>query len=345
MSRRLTRTAALAATAALALAGCSSGGATDGSDGGESTSDTQTTGEGEATSDAAAGPLTIESNLGEVTLDGPAESIVLLDNRSFRLAEEWGVVPTAAARALMSPDLEMKNDESIPDVGNHREPNLETIVAAQPDLVVSGHRFVDYNEQIASLVPDAALVDMTPRDGEPFDEELRRHTTAMGQLFGHEAEAAELIAEFDQEIARATEAYDPEDTVMAVITSGGEINYAAPVTGRVLGPVFDILGLTPALEVDNSSSDHEGDDISVEAIADANPDWILVMDRDAAVGQNTGEEYTPAAELLADSAALQNVTAVQEDRIVYMPQYTYIDDGIQTYTEFFAAIADAMEQS
>ena len=38
-----------------------------------------------------------------------------------------------------------------------------------------------------------------------------------------------------------------------------------------------------------TSTDHEGDDISVEAIA-TQPDTALVMDRDA-TAENNGEEY------------------------------------------------------
>ena len=98
--------------------------------------------------------------------------------------------------------------------------------------------------------------------------------------------------------------------------------------------------MTPALEVEGSE-DHQGDDISVEAIAASNPDWILVMDRDAAVSADD-PAYTPAAEVLEDSEALANVTAVKEDRIVYLPADTYTNEGIQTYTEFFTTLADAL---
>lgn len=163
-------------------------------------------------------------------------------------------------------------------------------------------------------------------------------------MFGKQDEADKLIEDFDKSIERAKAAYDKQDKVMGVITSGGNVNYAAPGSGRSLGPIFQILGLTPALEVENASTDHEGDDISVEAIADSNPDIMLVMDRDAATAENNGEEYTPANELIANSAALKNVTAVTEDRIIYMPQYTYVDEGIQTYIEFFNSLADALEK-
>ena len=94
--------------------------------------------------------------------------------------------------------------------------------------------------------------------------------------------------------------------------------------------------------VPEASEDHQGDDISVEAIADSNPDWILVMDRDAAVAADD-PEYAPAAEVLEASEALTGVTAVKEDQLVYMPADTYTNEGIQTYTEFFNTLADAFE--
>ena len=100
--------------------------------------------------------------------------------------------------------------------------------------------------------------------------------------------------------------------------------------------------LTPALEVEDSSTNHEGDEISVETIAASNPDWILVMDRDAAV--KAGDpSYVPAAKVLEDSKALGNVTAVTKGQIVYMPADTYTNEGIQTYTAFFEQLAKAFD--
>lgn len=237
-----------------------------------------------------------------------------------------------------------KTNKDIVDLGSHREPNLEAIVATKPDLILNGQRFAQHYDDIKKLAPDATLVDTDLADDKPLDEELKRQTTMLGDIFGKQDEAKQLIADFDASVKRVQAAYDPSTKVMAVITSGGEINYAAPGKGRTLGPVFDILDLTPALDSEGST-DHQGDDISVEAIAKSNPDWILVMDRDAAVSGNNGEQYTPANELLANSAALRNVTAIKEQHIIYMPEDTYVNESIQTYTEYFNHIADAMEQA
>lgn len=316
-----------ASALALGLVGCA---------GSAAPADTSTPAPAEPTS------VTVADNYGEHTVSLPPQRIVATDNRTIQTLDDWGVEIVAAPLDIFAPDLSYKDDPDVVNLGNHGEPNLEAVVAADPDLVINGQRFAQYHTDFQTLVPAATIIELDPRDGEPFDEELKRQTTTLGEIFGHQDDAAQLVEEFDASIARVQAAYDGSATVMAVITSGGDINYAAPTTGRTLGPVFDILGLTPAL-TSEGSEDHQGDDISVEAIADSNPDWILVMDRDAAVSANAGDEYVPANELIAGSEALQNVTAVADGNIVYMPQYTYLNEGIQTYTTFFNAFADALE--
>ncbi|WP_404445977.1 ABC transporter substrate-binding protein [Microbacterium marinum] len=287
--------------------------------------------------------ITVTDNHGEQTVNTPPQRVVATDNRTISLLDSWGVEIVAAPLDIFPEGLSYKEDGSeVINLGNHGEPDLEAVVAGDPDLIVNGQRFAGYYADFETLVPDATIVELDPREGEPFDEELKRQVTVLGEIFDKQDEAAALVADFDASIERVIAAYDASETVMGAITSGGEINYAAPTTGRTLGPVYDILGLTPALESDGST-DHQGDDISVEAVASSNPDWLLVMDRDAAVSVNTDEAYTPANDLIGSSEALQTVTAVAEGHVVYMPAGTYLNEGIETYTQFFNDFADALE--
>ncbi|MFE7632338.1 siderophore ABC transporter substrate-binding protein [Kocuria sp. NPDC057446] len=289
----------------------------------------------------SAATVEVEDNHGTQTVDVPPASVVATDNRTFETLAAWDVQLAAAPRALMPDTIAYADDESVVDLGNHREPDLEAVVAADPDLVVNGQRFADYREDFADLVPEATVVELDPREDQPFDEELKRQTSVLGQIFDREDEAAQINADFDAAMQRVVDGYRPGDTVMAVTVSGGEIGFVAPGQGRTLGPLFEIFDFAPALEVEGASDDHQGDDISVEAIADSNPDWILVMDRDAAISAEDAE-YTPAQEVIEQAEALRNVTAVQEGQVVYMPRDTYTNEGIQTYTEFFDTLADAM---
>lgn len=324
--RRIYTLSAASAALALTLAGCSSSDPAEDDESSEATT------------------IEVEDNHGTQTVSVPPQSVVATDNRLFETLAEWDVELAAAPVDLIAADNPYKEDESIVNLGSHNEPDLEAIVGVEPDLVLNGQRFASYYEDITSLVPDATVIELDPREGEPFDEELKRQIEVLGQIFDREDDAQALIDDFDEAIERVEAAYDPEDRVIGLITSGGEINYAAPTTGRTVGPVFDILGLTPAIDAEGST-DHQGDDISVEAVADANPDLILVLDRDAAISASSEEAYVPANELIAESPALQNVTAVQNDNIVYFPQYTYVNEGIQTYTQFFNDLADKLEEN
>ncbi|MEO6531137.1 MAG: ABC transporter substrate-binding protein [Specibacter sp.] len=300
---------------------------------------TETGSEGGST---AAGSVTVEDNNGSHTITTPLKSVVATDNRTFETLASWGVKLSAGAVALMPSTSPYKTDASIVDLGTHNEPDLEAIVAVEPDVIVNGQRFTQYQKDFTKLAPNATVLALDPREGQPLDAELKRQTTVLGEVFGKQAEAKKLNSDFDAAIARVKAAYNKDQKVMGLIASGGKINYAAPVTGRTLGPLFDFLDLTPALEVEKSSTDHKGDDISVEAIAKSNPDWMLVMDRDAAVSADDAS-YKPANEVLEKSAALKNVTATKSGNIVYMPADTYTNEGIQTYTEFLNSFADALE--
>ena len=258
------------------------------------------------------------------------------------LGDRLDVFLAAAARTLMPSTNPLKEDESIIDLGSHREPDLEAVVAAEPTLIINGQRFAQYHDDFVKYAPEATILELDPREDQPFADELKRQVSVLGEIFGKQTEAEALGTDLDAAMERVKAAYDGSSTVMAATTSGGEIGYIAPGKGRTLGWTFEALGLVPALEVEGASDDHEGDDISVEAIADSNPSWILVMDRDAAVSADD-PEYTPANELLDSSEALAGVTAVAEGNIVYMPADTYTNEGIQTYTEFFNTFADALE--
>jgi iron complex transport system substrate-binding protein len=198
---------------------------------------------------------------------------------------DWGIELAAVPKGVMPTDSPYVSDESVQDIGNHREPNLEIIAAVDPELVIIGQRFASYTDDIKAI-------------------------------------------------------YNGSDTVMSVIVSGGNIGFSAPHSGRVWGPMYDIFGWIPALEIDNSSSDHQGDDVSVEAIAQSNPDWILVLDRDASVSSTN--DAVPAQDVIDNSPALQNIAAVVEKKIIYAPNDTYTNESIQTYLELFSDLANAL---
>lgn len=288
--------------------------------------------------------ISVEDNYGEVTIPVPVERAAATDNRTFEILADWDVPVVAAPKRLVPKTIDAFQGDDVADMGMHREPNLEALVEAKPDLIISGQRFSHHYEEMKKLNPDVPIVDFEPRKDHDFFEDMKREVLAMGKIFGKESEAEGLVADFDKAAERAKKAYNGTDTVMAVNVSGGEIGYIAPKVGRTYGQIFELLNLKPALEVEGASSNHEGDDISVEAIAESNPKWIFVLDRDGAIKADQ-PDYQKASKVIADSPALKNVDAIKEQHLVYAPQDTYINESIITYTEMLNDIADAFEQS
>lgn len=335
----------LAAVFALALTGCQSKS--------NNTTSTETSASESAETTAAettaaeAKTVEVTDIHGTVTVPVNPKTVVALDNRTFETLSDWGIKLAAVPKGVMPADSSYVADSEVQDIGNHSEPNLEIIAAADPELVIVGQRFSSYYEDIKKLVPNAAVVDLSfqiskeaGKSGESFTNGLKDSTITLGKIFNKNEEAEKLNADFDQAIEKAKSAYNGTDKIMSVVVSGGDIGFSAPVSGRVWGPLYEVFGWTSALEVSGATSDHQGDDISVEAIAQSNPDWIFVLDRDAAISST--KDAVPAQDVINNSPALQNTTAITKGQVVYAPNDTYTNESIQTFIELFDNLAKSL---
>ncbi len=97
---------------------------------------------------------------GTVTVPVNPKNVVALDNRTFETLADWGIELAAVPKEVMSVDSPYVADETVLDIGNHREPNLEVIAAVEPDLVIVGQRFAKFYEDIKALVPNAAVINL-----------------------------------------------------------------------------------------------------------------------------------------------------------------------------------------
>lgn len=294
----------------------------------------------------AADTVLVEDVHGVVEVPVMPEVVVALDNRTFETLADWGVALAAVPKDVMPSQSPYVIDERVVNLGNHREPNLELLAAAEPDLVIVGQRFASYYEEIKALVPNAVVVDFSwdvsqvdGTAGENLINGFKSSTLSLGDIFQHKEEAQALVADLDLAISAAQAAYNGKDRILSVVVSGGEIGFSAPQSGRVWGPLYEIFAWQASLTIQDSSSGHMGDDISVEAIAQSNPDWLFVLDRDAGVASSHGA--TPATDVIEHAAALQNTNALQSGQILYAPADTYTNESIQTYIDLFDRLATA----
>ena len=117
------KVAAAVSVAALALTGCSS--------------ESADTNGGESASGEAGKSVTVEDNYGSKTVEQPVENPAVTDNRAFAVLAQWDIKLAAAPLTLVPKSLrDTYNQDTVEvDLGSHKEPDLESLVAAEPDVV------------------------------------------------------------------------------------------------------------------------------------------------------------------------------------------------------------------
>jgi iron complex transport system substrate-binding protein len=284
----------------------------------------------------SAASVTIETNNGPMEVPVEPLRVAALDNTSFATLQAFGVEPVVLPKPLLPGEgfEEWEADEDILDAGTHREPDLEAVSEAAPDVIIGGGRFADFTDELEKIAP---VVDVSPSDDSKngFVEGLKTQTTALGAIFNKADEADALIAELNDAIESAADATDGESVFLANV-SGGKIDNGAGRIGRLLEPLTlkDVF----ASENLDSESVHVDSGIAPETIAQANPEWMIVLDRDAATADG---EATPAKQIVDAQEAFANTTFVTKDQIIYLDSYFYVTEGIQAYTEAFESIASA----
>lgn len=266
-------------------------------------------GQSAAEEPAAGEPITVTHTQGETTLDGPAERIVVLDLGSLDTVRALGasdnVVGLTKGAALPEPLSEFA-DEKYADLGSVVEPDLEAIAALDPDLIIAGFRTAALVEELSKNFP---TIDITFDAEKSFYEGIEYSTNIIAKAVGAEDEAAEQLAEVEEALAAAQGKTPGGQTALILMTSGGKVS--AQGTESRYRVLHNELGFEPAIS--DVDAEAHGDAISFEAIAEANPEVLFVVDRDAAIGQ----EGQAAAQVL-DNELMANTTAWSNGDVTYL---------------------------
>ena len=148
---------------------------------------------------------------------------------------------------------------------------------------------------------------------------------------------AELIAGIDANIAAVQEIAPTAGNALFISISGGRISAFGP--GSRFGWVHDDLGIVPVIE-DVEEATH-GEAVSFEFLLETDPDWLFVLDRDAAVG--TAEGAQPAQQVL-DNDLVHQMKAWQNDQVVYVNPVNFyiVNGGLFTLNEMIVEVGSAI---
>ncbi|WP_378947126.1 siderophore ABC transporter substrate-binding protein [Paracoccus sp. R86501] len=281
---------------------------------------------------ALAQDVSIQTAQGPVELPAKPQTVAVYDMAALDTLQAMGVTPAGTIDEIMVPALR-EGAKDAAHVGTLFEPDLEALAGLAPDLVIVGGRS---STQLQTVSQVATAIDMTiDTDLLP---EARDRIDAYGTLFGKEDRAAQMHATLDDKLATLKKAAEGHDNAMIVMTNGPKMS--AYGKDSRFGWIFDAAGLAEAApHLDNAT---HGQAITHEFIAEANPDWLLVVDRGAAIGEDgQGAKATLTSDLVAGT------TAWSKGQVVYLdPAANYIAAGgygslIATLDQLTKALTDS----
>ncbi|MFC7705879.1 siderophore ABC transporter substrate-binding protein [Plastorhodobacter daqingensis] len=262
---------------------------------------------------AFAADVTIQTAQGPVTLPQEPRTVAVFDIAAIDTLTALGVQPAGVPDNLYVTYLpEQLRDAAV--IGTLFEPNLEALAGLAPDLIIVGGRSAGQAESLSRIAP---VIDMTITGDELAQEALAR-LEAYGTLFAREEAADELARNFNDRLEEIRGLAADEGRALVVMTNGPKIS--AYGRGSRFGWMHAELGLAEAVDVDQEAT--HGEAISFEFVREANPDWLIVVDRAAAIG-----EAESARETL-NNALVAETTAWKQGNVVYPnPVNLYIAGG------------------
>lgn len=283
---------------------------------------------------ASAQSVSVETAIGRAEVPLAPETVAAYDLAALDTLDALGVdvagVPDFAASI---PHLQ-DSAEGAEVVGTLFEPDLEALNAIAPDLVIVGSRS---SEQLDSVSRVAPAIDMTVWGDDVPGQALAR-LEAYGRIFGLEEEAAAVAETFNQSIEELRAATDGKGSALIVMTNGPKVS-AYGAASR-FGWVHEAAGLPEAVEGVDAAT--HGEAISFEFIHDANPDWLIVIDRAAAIGSEDQR-----AEVTLDNALVADTNAWKNGNVIYVDgaNIYLVGGGIQAMTQVFETLTEAFTQA
>jgi len=257
-------------------------------------------------SGANAADVAVKHAQGETTVATNPEKVVVFDFATLDNLDRLGVKIIGVPGSIAFPEYLKKYDGAdYTKVGTLFEPDYEAVNAAEPDLIIVGGRSAAKYGELAKIAP---TIDLTVPAKE-FISDTEANIEKLGQIFGKETEAKAEVDKLNSELAALKEKTKGKGKGLMILTSGGKISAYGP--GSRFGVLHDSFGVEPAAP-DLSVGNH-GQPVSSEFILETNPDWLFVLDRDAAIGR----EGTSAKQLL-DNELVRQTNAWKNDQVVYL---------------------------
>lgn len=276
--------------------------------------------------------ITVKHKYGEAKVPVNPEKVVVFDFGSLDTIHALGETDSVAATAkeTLPPYLSDFDKDSVVNAGGLKEPDFEAINEVQPDLIIISGRQADSYDKFAEIAP-TVYVELDPAK---YMESFESNVNMIAEIYGKEDVAKEKIAEVEAAVEDLKGKVDTNKKGLITLTSAGEIS--AYGSGSRFGIIHDVFGVTPA-DKDIKVETH-GNTVTSEYILEKNPDYLFVVDRDAAIEESHSGKETIENEIV------KKTNAFKDGKIVYLdPEYWYLSGGgIESVTEMVKEVSEGI---
>ena len=257
----------------------------------------------------------------ELTVPANPKCIAILDMASLDILNSLGVSDRVVGSATTKlPYLsDIVNAEDVANLGTIKEADLEAVMACEPDVIFIGGRLSKNYDALSEIAP---VVYLSTDSELGVVESVRKNAGIVASMFGLEDKVDELMSGFDARIATLAEAAKDKTAIVGMCTSGSfnviGNDGRCSIIGREIG--FENVGVDA-----NIDTATHGNEASFEFVVMQNPQYIFVLDRDAAINA----EGAQLARDIMENELVMGLDAYQEGHVVYLanPAVWYTAEG------------------
>lgn len=266
---------------------------------------------------------TLNGSKEEVSVEVPykPERIAILDLAALDIIDNLGVGDKVVGTADTSIEYlaSYADNKDIANLGTIKEADLEAVMASEPDIIFIGGRLSASYDALNEIAPVVYLATDTELG---LVESVSKNATTIASIFGLESEVAAKTADFTARIDALKKVSEGKNALVGMTTSGSFNLLGNDGRCSIIGKEIGFNNLTASA---SSTTSSHGNESSFETIVSQNPDYIFVMDRDAAIGTSGA---TLAKEIM-ENELVKTSQAYQNGNIVYLenPNVWYTAEG------------------
>ncbi|KGQ44546.1 ABC transporter [Gallibacterium anatis] len=256
---------------------------------------------------AYAADITVDSVIGKQTIPQDAKRIVVLDfgvaDTLRELNAEDRIVGIPKSSALPAYLASFKADK-FENVGSLPEPAFEKINELNPDLIIASGR----QQKMLDRFKEIAPVFYYQNDYNNYYPSLVNNLETLGKIVNKEEVAKQKIAELDKKVDELNK-FTKGKNALLILVNENRISAYGDTSRYSL--VYQKFGFTPADK--NIKSSTHGMSVGFEYIVEKNPDYLLVVDRTAAITDKKDN-----AKIVLNNDLIKKTKAYQQNHIIYL---------------------------